>query len=99
MQIVFIMVLSCVHYNINSLRVFVLNPADPEASVQEQALAVVRNLVDGSTDCIKHVFAEDFSLLHAVVRQMQSAAKAEVVIQVMSLFIQDVVMYLWFSWE
>ncbi|KAL3529880.1 hypothetical protein ACH5RR_009202 [Cinchona calisaya] len=54
---------------------------DPEAFVQEQALALVRNLVDGSTDCIKHVFAEDFSLLDTVIRQIQSASKAEVLIQ------------------
>ncbi|XP_027152067.1 armadillo repeat-containing protein 8 [Coffea eugenioides] len=54
---------------------------DPEASVQEQALALVRNLVDGSTDGIRHVFADNCSLLRAVVRQIQSASKVEVVIQ------------------
>ncbi|KAL3324692.1 hypothetical protein AABB24_038680 [Solanum stoloniferum] len=59
---------------------------DPEACVQEQALALVRNLVDGSLDSIQHVFAEDALLLHAVGQQLQSASKAEVLIQGMYVF-------------
>ncbi|XP_019155555.1 PREDICTED: armadillo repeat-containing protein 8 [Ipomoea nil] len=54
---------------------------DSEASVQEQALALVRNLVDGPIDCIDYVFVEDALLLHAVGRQLQSALKTEVLIQ------------------
>ncbi|MCD7446350.1 hypothetical protein HAX54_005957 [Datura stramonium] len=59
---------------------------DPEACVQEQALALVRNLVDGPLDSIQHVFAEDALLLHAVGQQLQSASKAEVFIQGMYVF-------------
>ncbi|XP_057953450.1 uncharacterized protein LOC131147850 isoform X2 [Malania oleifera] len=54
---------------------------DPEPSVQEQALAFVRNLVDGCIDSVEYVFAEDGIILHAVGRQLQSAEKAEVGIQ------------------
>ncbi|KAJ8543802.1 hypothetical protein K7X08_025420 [Anisodus acutangulus] len=59
---------------------------DPEACVQEQALALVRNLVDGPLDSIQHVFAEDALLLHAVGQQLQSASKVEVFIQGMYVF-------------
>ncbi|XP_075093499.1 uncharacterized protein LOC107821401 isoform X1 [Nicotiana tabacum] len=59
---------------------------DPEASVQEQALALVRNLVDGPLDSIQHIFAEDALLLHAVGQQLQSASKAQVLIQGMYVF-------------
>ncbi|CAN4121008.1 unnamed protein product [Withania somnifera] len=59
---------------------------DPEACVQEQALALVRNLVDGRLDSIQHVFAEDALLLHAVGQQLQSASKADVLIQGMYVF-------------
>ncbi|KAA8549752.1 hypothetical protein F0562_001230 [Nyssa sinensis] len=54
---------------------------DPEPSVQEQALALVRNLVDGCIDTVEYVLAEDGLILHAVGRQLQSASKAEVLIQ------------------
>ncbi|GAV59756.1 Arm domain-containing protein [Cephalotus follicularis] len=54
---------------------------DPEPSVQEQALAFVRNLVDGCIDFIDYVFAEDGIILNAVGRQLQSALKAEIAIQ------------------
>ncbi|KAH0716528.1 hypothetical protein KY284_009433 [Solanum tuberosum] len=59
---------------------------DPEVCVQEQALALVCNLVDGPLDSIQHVFAEDALLLHAVGQQLQSASKAEVLIQGMYVF-------------
>ncbi|XVE60003.1 hypothetical protein DITRI_Ditri05aG0091800 [Diplodiscus trichospermus] len=54
---------------------------DPEPSVQEQALAIVRNLVDGCIDSIEFVFAEDGLVLGTIGRQLQSASKAEIVIQ------------------
>lgn len=55
---------------------------DPEPSVQEQALALVRNLVDGCINSVEYVFAEDGILLDAIGRQLQSASKAEIGIQV-----------------
>ncbi|XVF04721.1 hypothetical protein REPUB_Repub05bG0109600 [Reevesia pubescens] len=54
---------------------------DPEPSVQEQALALVRNLVDGCINSIELVFAEDGLILGAIGRQLQSAAKVETRIQ------------------
>lgn len=54
---------------------------DPKPSVQEQALALVRNLVDGPVDSVEYVLAEDGLLLHAVGRQLRSASKPEVLIQ------------------
>jgi len=54
---------------------------DPEPSVQEQALALVRNLVDGCVDSIEYVFLEDGLILHAIGRQVESALKAEVLVQ------------------
>ncbi|KAA8528086.1 hypothetical protein F0562_035045 [Nyssa sinensis] len=54
---------------------------DYEPSVQEQALALVRNLVDGCIESVEYVFAEDSLILHAVGKQLQSASKAEVLIQ------------------
>ncbi|XP_049379248.1 uncharacterized protein LOC125844058 [Solanum stenotomum] len=59
---------------------------DPEACVQEQALALVCNLVDGPLDSIQHVFTEDALLLHAVGQQLRSASNAEVLIQGMYVF-------------
>ena len=56
--------------------------ADPEPSVQEQALSLVRNLVDGCINSIEFVFAEDGLLLGAIGRQLQSALKVEIGIQV-----------------
>ncbi|KAI7996299.1 hypothetical protein LOK49_LG10G01350, partial [Camellia lanceoleosa] len=55
---------------------------DPEPSVQEQALALVCNLVDGSIGSMQYVFVEDGLILHAVGRQLQTALKPEVLIQV-----------------
>nr|XP_043634317.1 armadillo repeat-containing protein 8 [Erigeron canadensis] len=54
---------------------------DPSASVQEQALALVCNLVNGHADSIEHVFTDDGSLLDAVGRQLWSASKPEVLVQ------------------
>ncbi|GMI97438.1 hypothetical protein like AT1G51350 [Hibiscus trionum] len=55
--------------------------SDPEPSVQEQALALVRNLVDGCINLIELVFAEDGYILGAIGRQLQCASKAEIGIQ------------------
>ncbi|XP_022754249.1 armadillo repeat-containing protein 8-like [Durio zibethinus] len=54
---------------------------DPEPSVQEQALALVRNLIDGCINSIEFAFAEDGLILAAIGRQLQSASKAEIGIQ------------------
>ncbi|XP_059665279.1 uncharacterized protein LOC132311397 isoform X2 [Cornus florida] len=59
---------------------------DPEPSVQEQALALVRNLVDGLIDSVEYVFAEDGLILRAVGRQLHTASKADVLIQGMYVF-------------
>lgn len=54
---------------------------DSEPSVQEQALGLLRNLVDGCMDSIEFVFAEEGVLLDAIGRQLQSAFNAEIGIQ------------------
>ncbi|KAH9789812.1 armadillo repeat-containing protein 8 [Citrus sinensis] len=54
---------------------------DPEPSVQEQALALVRNLVDGRINSVEYIFAEDGIILDAVGRQLRIASKAEIEIQ------------------
>ena len=56
--------------------------ADPEPSVQEQALALVRNVVDGCMDCVQYAFAEDGIILDAVGRQLRKSSKTEIGIQV-----------------
>ncbi|CAJ1971555.1 unnamed protein product [Sphenostylis stenocarpa] len=55
--------------------------ADPEPSVQEQALALVRNLVDGCIDCVEYAFAEDGIILDAVGKQLQKSSKIDIGIQ------------------
>lgn len=67
---------------VNSPILFPLKNADPEAEVQEQALALVRNIVDGSVECIEFILADDALLFHEVVRQLQCASKTEVLVQV-----------------
>ncbi|KAG6762327.1 hypothetical protein NC652_023085 [Populus alba x Populus x berolinensis] len=57
---------------------------DPEPCVQEQALALVRNLVDGCIKSIEYVFAEDGILLDAAGRQLHNVSD-EVGIQGMYL--------------
>ncbi|KAG8389000.1 hypothetical protein BUALT_Bualt02G0183900 [Buddleja alternifolia] len=57
--------------------------SDPEASVQEQAFALIRNLVDGSLYSIEYVFGEDGLLLHAIGKQLRSTSQIDVQIQVM----------------
>ncbi|GFP98785.1 armadillo repeat-containing protein 8 [Phtheirospermum japonicum] len=56
---------------------------DPEASVQEQALALVRNLVDGTLNSIEYVFGENGLLLHAIGRHLRNSSKSEVLVQCM----------------
>ncbi|PON59058.1 Beta-catenin [Parasponia andersonii] len=59
--------------------------SDSEPLVQEQALALVRNLVDGCVNCIEFVFAENGIILDAVGRHLQSIPKVEIGIQGMYL--------------
>lgn len=54
---------------------------DHEPSVQEHALALVRNLVDGSIHHVEYAFAEDGVIFQAVGKQLQSALNSEVWIQ------------------
>ncbi|XP_061375434.1 uncharacterized protein LOC133317592 [Gastrolobium bilobum] len=54
---------------------------DPEPSVQEQSLALVRNFIDGCMDSVEYAFAEDGILLHAVGRQLRKSSKVEIGIQ------------------
>ncbi|KAF8403818.1 hypothetical protein HHK36_011924 [Tetracentron sinense] len=54
---------------------------DPEPSIQEQALALVRNLVNGCINSIEHVLAEDGIILNAVGRQLWSTSYTEVWVQ------------------
>ncbi|KAJ4825384.1 hypothetical protein Tsubulata_012539 [Turnera subulata] len=68
-------------YLIVNLCSFGILTADPEPSIQEQALGFVRNLVDGCAKSIEFIFAEDGIILDAVGRQLQSASKAEIGIQ------------------
>ncbi|KAB2606171.1 hypothetical protein D8674_005888 [Pyrus ussuriensis x Pyrus communis] len=51
---------------------------DPEPFVQEQALALIRNLVDGCVKSIDLVFAENGMILDAVGRQLQNVSKDEI---------------------
>lgn len=64
-----------------------ISTADPEPFVQEQALALVRNLVDGCINSVEYVFSENSIILDAVGRQLQSASKAEIGIQVRSMYV------------
>ncbi|KAL1347518.1 hypothetical protein HN51_023587 [Arachis hypogaea] len=54
---------------------------DPEPSIQEQALALVRNVVDGCMDCVEYAFAEEGIILDAVGRQIRKSSKTEILIQ------------------
>ncbi|XP_004289570.1 PREDICTED: uncharacterized protein LOC101300576 [Fragaria vesca subsp. vesca] len=55
--------------------------SDPEPFVQEKALSLVRNLVDGCMKSVELVFAEDGIILDAVGRQLQGASRDEIRIQ------------------
>ncbi|XP_022926791.1 uncharacterized protein C26H5.04-like isoform X1 [Cucurbita moschata] len=54
---------------------------DPEPSVQEHAMALVRNLIDGCEDSIEYVFAEDGIILDTIGRQLQSTSRDEIGVQ------------------
>lgn len=54
---------------------------DSEPSVQEQALGLVCNFVDGCMDCVEFAFAEDGIILDAVGRQLWKFSKMEIGIQ------------------
>lgn len=56
--------------------------ADPEASVQESALSLVGNLVDGLVEFVDYAFAEDGIILDAVGRRLRESSKTEIGIQV-----------------
>ncbi|XP_020227625.1 armadillo repeat-containing protein 8 [Cajanus cajan] len=79
---------------------------DPEPSVQEQALTLMRNLVDGSMDCVEYAFAGGGIILDAVGRQLQKFSKFGIGIQAMYLLVniasgnethKDAIMQLLFS--
>ncbi|KAK9078543.1 hypothetical protein SSX86_002600 [Deinandra increscens subsp. villosa] len=59
----------------------IVTPRDTSACVQEQALGLICNLVNGPVDSIEYVFTEDALLLNAVGRQVWSSSKPEVLIQ------------------
>jgi len=59
--------------------------SDPEPPVQEQALALLRNLVDGCISSIEFVFDEDGLILDTVGRQLRKAPQAQMAIQVTKL--------------
>lgn len=50
-------------------------------------MALVRNLVDGRINSVEYIFAEDGIILDAVGRQLRIASKAEIEIQVRSVFL------------
>ncbi|KAK4275229.1 hypothetical protein QN277_018346 [Acacia crassicarpa] len=54
---------------------------DPESSVQQQTLALVRNLVDGHIDFIEYAFAENGIIFDAVGRRLRESSTAEIGIQ------------------
>lgn len=55
---------------------------DSEHLVQEQAMALVSNLIHGCVDFIRLVFAEDGLIINAVIRQLKSDYSTQVCIQV-----------------
>ncbi|KAI0516420.1 hypothetical protein KFK09_009095 [Dendrobium nobile] len=58
---------------------------DSEHLVQEQAMALVSNLIHGCVDFIRLVFAEDGLIINAVIRQLKSDYSTQVCIQGMLL--------------
>ncbi|KAG0465786.1 hypothetical protein HPP92_019950 [Vanilla planifolia] len=56
-----------------------------ENLIQEQAMALVCNLVAGSADYIKYAFAEECAILNAVIRQLKSNCATPVCVQGMFL--------------
>ncbi|KAH0872528.1 hypothetical protein HID58_069890 [Brassica napus] len=60
---------------------FVSLISDPEPTVQEQALALLRNLVDGCINSIEFVFDEDGLILDTVGKQLRKSPQAHMAIQ------------------
>ncbi|KAK8937733.1 hypothetical protein KSP40_PGU015256 [Platanthera guangdongensis] len=58
---------------------------DSEHLIQEQALALVSNFINGSIDLIELVFAEDGLIISAVMRQLRSNFATQISIQGMFL--------------
>lgn len=56
--------------------------SDPEPSIQEHAMALVRNLIDGCEDSIEYVFAEDAIVLNTIGQQLQNISTDEIGVQV-----------------
>lgn len=56
---------------------------DSNACVQEQALGLVCNLVNGHPDSIMYLFTEEGLLLNTVGRELRRASKPQVLVQVM----------------
>ncbi|KGN66489.1 uncharacterized protein LOC101213344 [Cucumis sativus] len=54
---------------------------DPEPSIQEHAMALVRNLIDGCEDSIEYVFAEDAIVLNTIGQQLQNISTDEIGVQ------------------
>ncbi|KAH0920770.1 hypothetical protein HID58_020788 [Brassica napus] len=55
--------------------------SDPEPTVQEQGLALLRNLVDGCINSIEFVFDEEGLILDTVGRQLRKSPQAQMAIQ------------------
>lgn len=66
----------------NNNKVKHIAPSDPEPPVQEQALALLCNLVDGCINSIEFVYDEDGLILDTVGRQLRKAPQAQMAIQV-----------------
>ncbi|PKA49854.1 hypothetical protein AXF42_Ash004396 [Apostasia shenzhenica] len=58
---------------------------DPEFLIQEQAMALICNLIHGCADFIKLVFAEECLIMNAVTRQLKSDSATQVCVQGMLL--------------
>ncbi|KAL0791719.1 hypothetical protein Bca101_007965 [Brassica carinata] len=65
----------------NNNKVKHIAPSDPEPPVQEQALALLCNLVDGCINSIEFVYDEDGLILDTVGRQLRKAPQAQMAIQ------------------
>ncbi|MED6219909.1 hypothetical protein PIB30_040189 [Stylosanthes scabra] len=60
---------------------------DPEPSVQEQTMGLVRNFVHGCIYSVEYAFAEDGIILDAIGRQLQKSSKVEIGIQGMYVLV------------
>lgn len=59
--------------------------SDPELPIQEQAMALISNFIDGSLENIEFVITEDSNIIAAAVRRLHSASSPEVCTQGMFL--------------